>query len=268
MGAPVRSLLLHGNARYVTYTYTAEKAGAKPHAQVPVAGRRSGSVPFVDYQKGAEAHRVAQVPDKLNRAMKLLRPGQIGYNLEVVSGQFEFVWDEATDTLTLVNASRIVCQKAPRRADEEGPQQIEENLFYDEAEFARTMKLEEERYKDLTNRFPKPATKAGEGEPANDQTGGCNRPMLLEAASAADRLAGRKAPTELSVYYQAQEKMTKLRDDHVKAEQVEVRSRRDDKGAGLGIWFKRWKTAIACEKEQGASRRPPALPSRKPRRFC
>merc|ERR1712232_1248243 len=94
--APVRSLLLHGNARYVTYTYTAEKAGAtKPHAQVPVAGRRSGSVPFVDYQKGAEAHRVAQVPDKLNRAMKLLRPGQIGYNLEVVSGQFEFVWDEA-----------------------------------------------------------------------------------------------------------------------------------------------------------------------------
>mmetsp|Transcript_97363 Transcript_97363/g.275200 ORF Transcript_97363/g.275200 Transcript_97363/m.275200 type:complete len:671 (+) Transcript_97363:149-2161(+) len=203
---PVRSSMRGGVAQYITYSFDARSCETEPQAPIPWAHRRTESVPHVDHRGGKkdaraalQASRVAIVLKKLNEFLRMR------HGLELVSGQFEFVFDEVDATLWLVNASRLICKKSERRKEVQVAKVEEERLF-DEEEFSDNLKKTEARLADLKWRF-------GRSIGSRDQSEATS-PAVLHAA---DRVAGNRVPEDFTKYYEAKARMNRFFQDEVKS---------------------------------------------------
>merc|ERR1711948_93594 len=101
-------------------------------------------------KSGREAARVSAVPRKINQYLaKQIEKKESGqYYLELVSGQLEFVLDDADNTLWLANASRLKCEQRKIEDEDSGPE-ADEVKYFDEDEFGQLMKREEARFQEM-----------------------------------------------------------------------------------------------------------------------
>lgn len=77
-------------------------------------------------------------------------------NLEMVSGQLEFMEDEADNTLWLINASRLVCAKTTTKSREEHKEQVSMEIkYFCEDEFSKTMDEHEQFVDKLQEAYDK-----------------------------------------------------------------------------------------------------------------
>jgi len=195
---PVQSAHVGVPTRYITYTYDQALAGEiDPQEPVPRGGLQRGQ----QGQERDEAARVAAVPRKLNEQLMRCKKGQ--FYLSLVSGQFEFVLDEADGTLWLVNASKLVIERR-QEANKKDPK-VEQVRYFEEEEFAALMREEDLRLTQNVKRFVNQdpsAPKSPEGLPTF-------------ALNAADRLGGIRVPQELFTFYAAKHEMMRYYKEEV-----------------------------------------------------
>ncbi|CAE8700177.1 unnamed protein product, partial [Polarella glacialis] len=231
---------------YITYSFNVDSC-EEPQEPVPVGGRGKIRPPLAGAAWGdvlvkeAEAQRLASVPKRFNEVLAQQRreaaaagSRQASRGMELVSGQLEFVLDEADGALWLVNATRLRCRYLPEAADQEvgGTREEEEVMkFFEEDEFAAQMKDHEVSMSRLKKRFG--------GDPGVACGG---RGALAITVSDADRFAGVKAPSHLVNYYDEEEKMLRYYVDEVRALTIprEKKWVEGTRAVGLACWFRRW----------------------------
>merc|ERR1712113_17783 len=149
--------------------------------------------------------------------------------LELVSGQLEFVLDDADGTLWLANASKLRCERRKLEEEDSGPE-IDEVKYFEEEEFAEFMRKQDARFESMKKRFV-----------SMDPTSPKVRGVPAFHLSAADRLQGNTVPEDLPKYYEAGYEM----DLHYKevvepgATKKERPPGEDGRAVGLQIWFRR-----------------------------
>jgi len=249
---PVQSKVFAVPTRYVTYGFDANSHGMEPQEPMPLGGgpRAQLRTPKLGVeteqlkwasnsrQPDSEAARLAMVVNRMNqhlaeRAEKMKRQG-----LQMISGQFEFVLDEADGMLWLVNANNIIVKYTKKEEDEKGSTDGEEVKFFEEDEFDEELRDQELSMQQLKKRFG--------GDPGVAH-GGAGAAGI--AVSASDRLAGVTVPTNLVKYYEEEEKML-----HYYEQEVRVMAMRREKpvgagprAVGLGCWFRRWTKAMKAK---------------------
>jgi len=280
---PVQSVRMGSHTRYITYNFDGRGSseGVEPEeplvrgALPPAPRRRTASTGLLGCSSEASA-RVAAVPKKINACLAERKKGQAGAGFELVSGQFEFVHDEADGTLWLVNATRLYCRRLQPKQEDTGPEE-EEVRYFEEEEFAALMSKQTDYFIGLKKRFgggplKEDPTNPGLGSPGLD----CPRsPIQLNAQ---DRLAGIKVPGELYKFYQAEEGMlryytedvkTEVQKDSVKRRTKEMWEKSGGRAVGLTVWFHRWvsvSNVVFASKGPGhrRQRQKPSSPSSKP----
>lgn len=237
---PVQSSHVGVPTRYITYNYDQALAGEiDPQEPVPLGGLQPGQDPV----PRDEASRVAAVPRKVNEHLLRCKKGQ--YYLSLVSGQFEFVLDEADGTLWLVNASKLVIERR-QEAKKKDPK-VEEVRYFEEEEFAQLMREEDLRLSQNMKRFVNqdPATpKSPDGMPT----------FTLNAA---DRLANVRVPQALYTFYAAEHEMLRYYKEEVLpvAEKKPGSSDGRGKAVSLHSWFRWWARAAGIKGRRAMRRR-------------
>jgi len=227
---PIQSAAAGVTTRYITYSYDAALAGEiDPQEPVPLGGFQAGSE---GPQSREEAARVAAVPRKVNEYLLRCKKGQ--FYLSLVSGQFEFVLDEADGTLWLVNASRLVIER--RQEPKQKDPKVAEVKYFEEEEFTQLLREEDLRLTQNIKRFVNtdPATpKSPDGMPT----------FTLNAA---DRLRGVRVPEELMTFYAAEHEMVRYYKEEVvrMMERAEGVSTDSGRSVSLPAFFRFW--ARAC----------------------
>eukprot|EP00930_Biecheleria_cincta_P000452 TRINITY_DN10095_c0_g1_i2.p1 TRINITY_DN10095_c0_g1~~TRINITY_DN10095_c0_g1_i2.p1 ORF type:complete len:622 (+),score=136.57 TRINITY_DN10095_c0_g1_i2:31-1866(+) len=240
---PVQSRTAGVPTRYITYSFDANSL-LEPQEPMPLGGgARMQLLPppapdpkkmgFSDPPKReSEAARMASLPRLINEY--LATKGR-KHCLQMVSGQLEFVLDEADGMLWLVNAHNLRCKTTPRAEQQENNSNAGEiPLFFEEDEFEADLREHEVTMEQLKKRFG--------GDPGV-ASGGAGVAGITVSAS--DELAGVTVPTDLYKYYEEEEKMLHYFTNEVKP--MAERREKIEQGAravGLGCWFRRWQRGM------------------------
>jgi hypothetical protein len=223
--------------RYITYTFDAGSSaeGFEPQAPLPLLNRRSNSITNFE-SHGHEAALVAAVPRKINECLAAKR-GRYGNGMAIISGRFEFVFDEAECALWLINVEKLICEQQELRMEECNSEE-DEIRYFKEDEFKDLMEEEQRKHDTLKDRWevtPPEQELPHEGEsPPTFQ---------FSAKLASDRVGGTKSPEELVKYFDEREKMLRFYFKEIKSGGVDQERARNvavNKAVGLSIWFKRW----------------------------
>mmetsp|Transcript_75584 Transcript_75584/g.179603 ORF Transcript_75584/g.179603 Transcript_75584/m.179603 type:complete len:615 (-) Transcript_75584:104-1948(-) len=249
---PVMSSKVGKQTRYITYNFDVRGNMFQPQAQQPLSIHRraehvAGFSALEPNQASGvassnEANRVAAVPQRINAKLAQRKRGEVGAGIEIVSGQLEFVLDEADGTLWLVNASKLRCaRRAEEKAEDQGLQSEDEGIrYFVEEEFDSLMRTQEVRFENMKKRF--------------NMSGPPGGMTASPSMSAADRLAGVTVPDELNKYCEAEEEMLRYYDEEVKPEvfrrlpqftHVDGTAVQSQRAVGLSVWFRRW--VVACK---------------------
>mmetsp|Transcript_33721 Transcript_33721/g.61060 ORF Transcript_33721/g.61060 Transcript_33721/m.61060 type:complete len:634 (+) Transcript_33721:44-1945(+) len=256
---PVQSKVFGVPTRYITYGFDSNNHGMEPQEPMPLGGGPRAQLrnpnPGVETeqlkwapnsQPNTEAARLAAVVHRVNkhlseRAEKMKRQG-----LQIMSGQFEFVLDEADGMLWLVNASNIIVKYTKAEADEKGSTDGEDVIkLFEEDEFDEELREQENSMQQLKKRF------GGDPGVAHGGTGAAGI-----AVSASDQLAGVTVPPNLVRYYEEEEKML----NYYKDEVIVMAMMREKpviggpRAVGLGCWFRRWTKAMKAKQNRQKKR--------------
>jgi len=138
------------NTKYITYNFDL-RSGEHKAALEDWSNR---NVAKQQQKDGNNTAAVEEVPNIINDYLRKK------VNLELISGQLEFMLDEADNTLWLVNASRLICAKtiAKVRDASNEPVQMEIKYFCEE-EFSQTMAKHEQLCTELQDEFDKEQTR-------------------------------------------------------------------------------------------------------------
>merc|ERR1712217_258745 len=221
---PIQSVQAGVATRYITYNFDIREGQMEPQTLAPDASLRPGS----GCRREKEATRVSAVPRKINKHLFEQRKGQ--HYLELVSGQLEFVLDDADGTLWLANASRLRCERRRLEEEDSGPE-AEEVKYFEEEEFAQLMKAHDVRFEAMKKRFV-----------SMDQTSPKVKGVPTFQLSAADRLQGNSVPEDLPKFYEAEYDMSAYYKEMIEPS-VQKRDRQageDGRAVGLQCWFLRW----------------------------
>eukprot|EP00927_Polykrikos_kofoidii_P071302 TRINITY_DN67593_c0_g1_i1.p1 TRINITY_DN67593_c0_g1~~TRINITY_DN67593_c0_g1_i1.p1 ORF type:complete len:746 (+),score=93.48 TRINITY_DN67593_c0_g1_i1:57-2294(+) len=215
--APVQSALAGGTARYITYSFDVRTSQTSPQAPLPSAAqRRAMSASRIEHSTCDDAAKVGGVPAKIN---DLLKSRNCEHNVELVSGQLEFVYDEADGALWLVSASRLRCHRSERRTETGSVTSTPEEVrYFREEEFMQTLNACEEDFADFRRR------------------------------SAYREL---KIPDTLAKYNEAESWMLNYFNEEVKNSGMDLQEKDGLSGnsthaVGLGVWFRRWAKLTAA----------------------
>lgn len=231
---PVQSAQMGVPTRYIIYNYDSQGNGVLP--QEPADAVHS---PGYLLHPRVEAQRVAEVPKKLN-AFLASRPN--GKAMQLVSGQFEFVYDTAVGALWLVNASKLkACRLTNRSAEAADTQEEPLVRFFEEEDFDSQLKEQMQRMDQLRKRF------------SNKEDGPkCGAGVANIVVSEGDQLAGVKVPENLVKFYEVEQKMHKHYNDEVLRRAMSDNNWLDPgvKAVGLQAWFRRWQRACRRSSRQ------------------
>lgn len=128
------------SSKYITYGFDSRSGGCDPQAPLPRADHnRHGQ--STSHELGDEGSRVAAVPRQISATLAGRRKGEVGAGIELMSGQSEFVQEEADGPLWLVNASRLCCVRSlpSEDAEERSPSEEEEIRYFQEGEFVKIL---------------------------------------------------------------------------------------------------------------------------------
>jgi hypothetical protein len=241
MQVPVQASNPDTLTRYITYSFDASSSaeGFEPQAPLPLLHRRSGSVSNFDHNHGHEAALVAAVPRKINECLAA-KKGRYGNGMIIISGLFEFVFDEAESTLWLINAEKLVCEQQDISM-EDCDTQDDEHRYFKEEEFKELMEEEQRKHDMLKDRWEVHPVEQEQPHESEDP----EVPIKFEftAKNAADRLAHKASPEELGKYFDEREKMLGFYFSDIRSGGVEQERARDikvNKAIGLCVWFRRW----------------------------
>jgi len=250
---PVQSKTTGVPTRYITYSFDANSL-LEPQEPMPLGGGARLQLlppPVPDPKKmgfselpkhESEAVRMAALPKLINEY--LATRGRKNC-VQMVSGQLEFVLDEADGMLWLVNAHSLRCKTMPRTSHQENSSNAGEiPLFFEEDEFEAELREHEAAMEGLKKRFG--------GDPGV-ASGGVGVAGIHVSAS--DELAGVTVPTGLYKYYEEEEKMCNYFTNEVKP--MAERREKNEQGAravGLGCWFRRWQRGMKKALRQKAQK--------------
>eukprot|EP00931_Biecheleriopsis_adriatica_P004097 TRINITY_DN105815_c0_g1_i1.p1 TRINITY_DN105815_c0_g1~~TRINITY_DN105815_c0_g1_i1.p1 ORF type:complete len:659 (-),score=121.26 TRINITY_DN105815_c0_g1_i1:2-1936(-) len=239
---PVQSKAVGTPSRFIIYNYDINNDGIEPQEPMPLGGGarmqllpRSADAASRGSEKdrstASEAARLGAVPKRLNEHLSSKSRTQ---GLELVSGTFEFVLDEADGTLWLINAYNLICRALPPKEEEDSGARGTEEMFkfFEEDEFWEELQDTESSMSGLKKRF------GGDPGVAHGGVG-----VAGITVSAADQLAGvKEAPQILSKFYEEEEKMLHYYHDEVRvAAYANFRPKVEGpRAVGLGCWFRRW----------------------------
>lgn len=249
---PVSMAVASAKSRYITYNFDAANREYDPQAPLPLRYRRKNSVPNLDAREG-EAQLVKGVPRLINQCLAE-RKGKLGLN--IVSGRFEFVYDEAEDSLWLINAGSLRCAKYTVADDEDSVKSSPEEIrYFKEDEFAQLMSQQEDRFDYLKDRWHLAKPISPSGLTSGVRVPG-ESPVQLVAMNAADKLSGAKEPHDLVKYYEAETEMLNYYMAEIKSGGVDQENKRRALGAkapGLIVWFRRWVRSHRGRHRRGAA---------------
>lgn len=235
---PVQSKQVRTPTRYITYSFDTTTSVSEPQEPIPLGGgpQRSGlkvnPCLAVEGSEESEAARLKAVPKRINQLLAECNQGEVGYGLELISGQLEFVLDEADGTLWLVNAEKLRCRIRPPNDDElERVLNEDERRLFEEDEFTTQLQEGAAEMEKLKRRF---------GGDLGVAHGGIGVASLTVSAS--DKLAGVKVPQGLLDFYEEEERMFHYYEEEIKAPAMKREKKREPgmQAVGLQAWFSRW----------------------------
>merc|ERR1719343_2012028 len=195
----------------------------------------------------SEAARVAAVPKKINMLLAERKRGQTGAGFELVSGQFEFVHDQADGTLWMVNATRLFARRTRPKQEDNGPEE-EEVRYFEEEDFAALIASQESHFEELMKKYGGGHAKDDPANPGVPLPPG-NRARTPIKLKDQDRLAGKRVPPELYKFIQAEDEMIRYYQEDVQVQVLResMKSRTKalwekagGRAVGLHVWFHRW----------------------------
>jgi len=191
------------NTRYITYNFDLRSSDQKS----ALDDWHNRNAPNQQMTDGASTTAVEAVPKMINDYLKKK------VNLEMVSGQLDFMLDEADDTLWLVNASRLICAKTALkiREDSKDPVQTDIKYFCEEA-FSQSMEAHEQYVNQLQDAFDKEKKRI---EQANAMRG--ERELIRSGTTTLNEPTMQLPPT-LQTLNDMQAQMTKYYKEKVKYE--------------------------------------------------